>query len=170
MASKLLILFGETGVGKNYVGRCLMRHASYYFWDADEALTPEQKACIAKQQPFTQPMRNAFIGNLLGQISHLLTQHPCLAIAQGLYKEINRLTLQQHFPYTTWVYVKACEQRIHERLLHRKDLIDVEYAKLLKKGFEVPTLPHVTIYNDEVGEACLLSQLSRLGFIGTNST
>ena len=39
----LIILFGLSGSGKNFVGNVLVKHFGFYFWDTDDALLDEMK-------------------------------------------------------------------------------------------------------------------------------
>jgi shikimate kinase len=45
----LIILFGLSGSGKNYVGRILRDDFGFLFYDADTDLTPEMQDAIKRQ-------------------------------------------------------------------------------------------------------------------------
>jgi len=49
----IYILFGEMGVGKNYVGEKLAKHLGCKFFDGDDALSSHLKEKVANHRPLT---------------------------------------------------------------------------------------------------------------------
>jgi len=55
----IIFLFGLLGCGKNYVGK-IFEEFGFHLYDADKDLTPRMKRAIAKQQAFTEQMRDEY--------------------------------------------------------------------------------------------------------------
>ena len=158
----LIILFGLAGAGKNHIAQILSSPPyDYYFCDADTALTQEIKLAIQTKTPFTQQMRDNYTDVIIKKISELQPSHPNLVITQALYKEKNRKVLLSHFPDAKFIWVTSLPALINNRLKQRKDWVDEEYANLLQKDFENPTLPHFKIENNE-DKTALITNLNQL--------
>jgi len=153
----LTVLFGLAGSGKNYVGKVIAEHFDSFFWDADDALTAEMKACIKERKDFTKQMMVVYIEIVIEKIMALQKQHKNLIVAQALYSEINRKKIYDKFQHAIFVYVTADLPVIHQRLDNRKDWVDKDYAESFRHFFQEPTLPHKTLINNN-GKAEVISQ------------
>lgn len=154
----IVFLFGQAGVGKNYVGKILAAQFGYYFWDADLALTPEMKVSIARKEIFTQEMRDHFTQIIIQNTQTLSLNHEKLVVAQALYKEKNRNQLVEAFPQAKFILVDADSEKIFERLNKRNNAIDRAYAEKIRTQFEKPLLPYQLLYNN-TDEIAIVKQL-----------
>lgn len=155
----LIILFGLSGAGKNFVGSLLQQHFQFYFWDADQVLTAEMLEYVQKQQIFTQDMRDHFVRQMIQEITVLQRAHPKLVVAQALYKESNRQQLRAAFPAARFMHVQAQWGHIMQRLNHRNSVINQAYATKLLTAFETPLLQHQVIVND-TDQVAVIKQLT----------
>jgi gluconate kinase len=154
----LLILFGLSGAGKNFVGEILAKEFDYYFWDADKDLPEAMRVKILKKELFTQDMRDELTDIMKDRIANLKNQYPNLVIAQALYKKKNRQQIVSHFPETRFIWIKATQENIHHRLHQRNNSIDLAYAEKLSLHFEPPDNPDAIIVNDS-DRTAVISQL-----------
>lgn len=72
----IYVLFGEMGIGKNYVGERLAEHLDCIFFDGDDVLPPDLKEKVARMKPLTHADVNRFVTN------HLI---PGIRIMANLY-------------------------------------------------------------------------------------
>lgn len=158
---KIIILFGLAGAGKNYIGEILQKKFDFYFWDGDNVLTSEMQQCIENKEPFTQDMRDQFTDLLIENILILRKKYSNLVVAQALYKEKNRAQILKKIPEVQFILVESDHQSIQKRLSSINSSIDIEYAELIQKNFEVPSRPHATILNRD-GDTDLIDQLKAL--------
>ncbi len=144
----LIMLFGLSGSGKNYVGEILKNKFNYFFWDADEALTEEMKQCIKNKKSFTQEMRDRYFSIVIDKIKSLHNIYPNLVISQALYRNINRRQILSAFPDVFFIQIATTNELIIKRLRSRGDFIDEGYADLISKNFEEPSMMFATITNN----------------------
>lgn len=157
----IIVLFGLSASGKNFVGETLAQHFNFHFWDADEALSPEMRARIEGKKPFTQEMRNQLADKIIETISSLKVKHKNLVIAQALYKEQNRLQILMAHSEAKLVWIRANSPNITSRLKLRDNDIDEEYADKIKPFFEEPKIVHGIIDND-TDQHAIIKQLNAL--------
>lgn len=144
----LIVLFGLSGSGKNFVGDILQNHFGFHFWDADDALPLDMQESIKNKQAFTQDMRDRFTRIIIQTIGELQKTHQDLVISQALYKEINRKQIHDVFKEAHFVHIEASLETITARLKQRNSTIDEAYARKISVNFEAPSLPHVKITNN----------------------
>ena len=154
----IIILFGQTGSGKSYVGQLLANYFNYYFWDADEALPTEMRKYIKSKQSFTDEMRVNYIKIIINKMNELHSKHPALIISQGLYKEKNRNEILRHFPKALFIYLKADSKIIFQRIKSRQNEVDEEFALRILKNFELPLLKHQILLNNDDTDEFILEQ------------
>jgi gluconokinase len=157
----LLILFGLSGSGKNFVGDILAKEFNYFFWDADTILSPEMRDCIKNKTSFTQAMRDNFTKAIIQNISQLQTQQANLVVAQAFYKESNRQQLLTAFPTAQLIQIKAEPSIIATRLQKNSNSINLDYAEKIKVNFEETALPHQIIINNS-DSAAIVEQLKQI--------
>ena len=157
----LIILFGLSGSGKNFVGNILQNHFDFHFWDADQALPQDMLDCIAQKQSFTQAQRDNFTRVIIEKVSSLENNpnNQNLVVAQALYKEKNRKEIQDAFPDAIFFHVKASPEKIMARRRNSNEGIDADYAKKISLNFENPILTHEDIENNSDKQA-IVEQLS----------
>lgn len=144
----LIILFGLSGSGKNFVGELLAKEASFHFWDADQVLPDSMRLAIKKKMPITQAMRDELTLEMITEINKLSKSHTNLVVAQALYKKKNRDMLVAAFPEVHLVCVQAPSIIINERLDARHVGVRQDYASLLLANFELPDSGCPIVKND----------------------
>lgn len=132
----LLILFGLSGAGKNFVGSILEKEFGYYYWDADSEILAIMKQQILQKQVFTQDMRDEFTNNIIYKISELKKNHQNIVISQALYKIKNRDQIALRFPDAKFIQIISSAENIGNRILQRNDWVDQEYAAKINAHFE----------------------------------
>lgn len=157
----LIILFGLSGSGKNFVGEALAKHFDFYFWDADDSLPNTMLDSIKDRKSFTQDMRNNMTQIVIRKLALLEMEYTDLVVAQGLYKEKNREEIMMAFPHAQFVWIQSSNENIAVRLKLRGGYIDGQYAELMKVNFEEPKLPCFVISNDK-SETEVIAQLVQL--------
>jgi gluconokinase len=157
----LLILFGLSGSGKNFVGDIFQKQFGFYHWDADLMLTADMLTCIKEKKHFTQQMRDNFTTLIIDKISELCPAYPDLVISQALYKEKNRRELLEAFPLAQLIHILADADQIIERLTERRGITDAAYAATIQNNFEKPDLPYEIIINN-TGEEDVIRQAQQM--------
>ena len=157
-----LLLFGQIGAGKSYLGQRLARDFGLTFYEGDHDITPAMRTAIATRAPFTPAMRLEFADLIAHRIATLAAGPPSFCIAQALFKNIERHHIRSHFPNLTFVWVRASSEVIADRLRHRPGHVaDLAYAEFANPYFEPPDFPHCVIENDG-DDASLRRQLTAL--------
>lgn len=157
----LTILFGLPCAGKNYVGEIFEKHFSYYFYDADDDLTPEIKKEIKKGIMISDEMRGRYYNDILGKVKILTKKYSNLVMSQAFIKRKYRHLFLDHFPDSKFILIHA-EQGIKEqRSKNRKHIVDTKYMKKIKKCFETPEIKHYLIENNK-GEKEIIKQINKI--------
>lgn len=157
----LFIVFGKPGVGKNFVGRILRDHFGFYFYDADDYLTPEMISAIEQREVFTQNMRDHYFAIVADKITELQKQQQNIVVAQALAKEINRQHLANLFPEAKFILINADDALVDERLINRNDWVNLEYVAKIRQIFEPAQLTHLELDNN-YGDAEIIEQLNAM--------
>lgn len=165
----LIIIYGVAGAGKTYVGTLLQRKFGCYFWDADDALTPEMIACIKEKRPFEQSMREEYLQILQTRIRLLVNTVPNdrpIVVSQALYQSNARKQLMETFKDACFIQVVAEDNILFQRLQKRNDGIDSDYLMKIKSHFEPPDqeeMPKTIILkNNRTEEEALITTLKKL--------
>jgi gluconokinase len=145
----LLILFGLSGAGKNFVGEILANKFDYYYWDADTEMPPTIQEQILKRNLLTQDMRDEFTRIIIDKIAELEKQYPKIAISQALYQEKNRYQIVSKYSHAKLIHIKATQQNMLYRLQQRNNWVDQSYAEKISLFFESPQQLDAVITNDE---------------------
>lgn len=161
MNDVFIYLFGLPAAGKNYVGQALADEFGYTFYDGDLDLTPEMRAAVRDERPFTDAMRDRFYAALVGRIAALRRDCPNLAFGQATFKERHRALIAAAFPDVVFVLVEAGEAVRMARLAAGDNPVTVDYARRIAGFFEPPSHPHFVIRN-EGPRAVLVDQLEGL--------
>src|SRR3989338_52516 len=111
----LIILFGLSGSGKNFVGEILAIEFHFHYWDAHSALPVDMREAIVNRQFFTQAMRDRFTALVIQKIFALQSQHQHLVVSLALYKEQNRIQLCSLFKEAAFIRIQATELNIMTR-------------------------------------------------------
>jgi gluconate kinase len=92
---KVIILYGEMGVGKNYQGERLAKSQGFGFLDGDTVLPPHIVERVRRFQPLTLEMVNDFVFKHLVEAIVLHSTEPKgLVVAQALYRRETREALK----------------------------------------------------------------------------
>jgi gluconokinase len=146
----LLVLFGLSGSGKNYVGRLLRDEFGLFFYDADDDLLPEMRDAIRRQAVIPDHLRDKFFENLVVRIRELREQESRLVVSQAIYKEKHRELILRNFPDAQFVWVKASPEVIADRLSRRTDNpATLDYAQKILAIFEPPKIKHFVLDNGD---------------------
>jgi len=144
----LLILFGLSGSGKNYVGRILRDEYGMHFYDADTDLTPAMQDAIRDQRVIPDAARDAFFQRLVERIEELRKREENLVVSQAIYKEKHREQILRSFPDAQFVWVRAPLDVIAQRLARRTDNpATLAYAEKILSIFEPPRIRHFALDN-----------------------
>lgn len=169
--SKVFVVFGEMGIGKNFVGELLAQRFKVPFIDGDTMLPPELEAKVKKFMPLTPAEVDSFVKDHLvpGMIDLLKVQNdPGMVLAQALYmrehreyiaKAIKRMGLTPVF-----VYIPVHSLLVHlSRLWSRpRGLYWALYGLVNKPFFQKPSLLEALyVYNDTNREA-LIERIAQL--------
>lgn len=134
----LIILFGLSGSGKNFIAEILQETFDFDWLDGDDFLTAEMKEAIQHKKIFTQLMRDDFTQKLIQIISKEDFISKNLVITQALYKEKNRQQILAAFPEAKFIYVKADIHLIQQRFKQKINNISLSYAENIQTQFELP--------------------------------
>ncbi len=157
-----LLLFGQIGSGKSFVGETLQRDFGMHYHDADDDLPASMLEAIRNHEPINDAMRDEFTGVIIARIRDLASRHETFCVAQALFKNRHRARIVAEVPDIIPVWVRSTPElirvRLHERTGH---LASAYYAKAINPGFEEPLLSHKVI--DNLGDAAALhAQLAQL--------
>ncbi len=157
-----LLLIGEIGSGKSYVGELLQREFGVFYHDADVDLPDDMAEAVRAQQPLTDAMRSDFCDRIIARIQTLGAEHAEFCVAQALFKNRHRQRILEAVPDVRLVWVKSTPELTHARLMERTGHIaSAYYAEKINPGFEVPVMPHARI--DNLGDASALRvQIAKL--------
>lgn len=148
----IYILFGEMGVGKNYVGEKLAEHLGCNFFDGDDALSPFLKEKVSNHKPLTVKEVEYFVRyDLIPAIDH----RNCLSnmvVSQALYRADHRKMISDYFgSEVKWVYIRPPSVFTHMRRLlsRRKGWKWVALWLMSKPFFDRPPKDTLTIRNTD---------------------
>lgn len=121
----IYILFGEMGIGKNYVGEKLAEYLGCEFFDGDDVVPKHMAEKVANFKPLSLSDLDDYIQNyLIGAIQMKAADGKDLVVAQALYRREHREALLEAFRMleVLMVYLPAPSFRTHmRRLLKRED-------------------------------------------------
>ena len=151
----IVVLFGLLGCGKNYVGK-IFEEFGFHLYDADKDLTPRMKRAIAKQQAFTEQMRDEYFEIVIRKVAELQKSHKDLVVAQALFKNKHRRKILNAFPDATFIWVQCAPELISDRLTARANHIaGKNYGELVNRHFEIPTIACEVLLNNDGREEVL---------------
>jgi len=155
MERSLVIFFGKTGAGKDYIARLFAEAFDYYVYDGDRDLPDDMRAAVAEGRTFTDAMRDRYAGIIRERIAGLLTIYPRVAVTQGLFKNRQRHALLKSFPFARFVWVDAEDGTIEKRVKARRSDVTLDYARRINPLFEIPDFDCEKICNEGGAEAIL---------------
>jgi len=136
----LWFLYGVSGAGKSWVADRLGEHFGWTVYHADEDITQEMKDALARSQPFTPAMRDAYFQRLAVLLQQRLNESEGrdILVSQGAYKRKHRRFLAEQIPNLRTVWVDAPVSLWEARIKNRKNGISLSSAKALLRDFEPP--------------------------------
>ena len=146
----LYLLFGEMGVGKNYVGERLAKHLGCEFYDGDFSMPEDMKDRVKRFSFLPAKMIDRFVVYLMQDIYYLLRDHEDVVVSQALYKEEHRQTIWNQFPSARLIHVVPPSTYVHlSRILARpRGYRWALYCLMSKPFFQKPRCEADVIVND----------------------
>jgi len=152
----LLILFGLSGAGKNFVGNILEKEFGYHYWDADSAILRIMEQYVLNRQEFTQDMRDKITNIIINKMTELKKSYQNIAVSQALYKIKNRDQIALRFPDVKFIQITATPENIEDRIRQRNDWVDQEYAAKISVHFEPQQKSCAVIVNNSDASSVIL--------------
>lgn len=139
----IYILFGEIGVGKNYVGYKLANYLNCQFFDGDICIPDEMKQRVKKFKFLPDELITNFVDKqLIPYIHHWADKRSYstdLVVAQALYKRKHRQMILDRVRGSRLIYISPPSFAKHlSYLLKRKDYRWITYWLLSKPFFQKP--------------------------------
>ncbi|MBI2508937.1 MAG: hypothetical protein HYV99_02810 [Betaproteobacteria bacterium] len=142
------LLFGKAGSGKTNIGKCSSVAYGFHFHDADWDLPEHFRRAIENQGGVTEKMREDYAEAIIATIKRLLLTHKDICVAQALFRNKLRERILEAVPSIEFVWVDAPDDLILSRLESRSGhLASKNYAEMVNRTFEMPTVPHVRFEN-----------------------
>lgn len=92
----IYLIFGEMGIGKNYVGEKLAKHIGCSFFDGDTVIPPSMLKKVLNFKPLGAEDIDDYVTNhLIPEIENKYQNE--LVVAQALYREKHRNQICAHF-------------------------------------------------------------------------
>ena len=145
----LVILFGLPASGKNYIGEIFKKDFGFFFYDADDDLTPQMKELFAQEKIIPDEILTEYVNHFIQRIKKLRKTNKKLVVSQCLSKDRNRKLILQHFPDAKFILVKARANIRSARSTSRAHIVNENLAKKVTKIFERPKIQHYTINNNK---------------------
>jgi gluconate kinase len=150
----VIVLFGEMGSGKSYLGKKLADNMEVPFIEGDNYLPDDMREAVERFGRVTPEMVSHLVARLAIQARIWLFDHDGIVLSQALYREKDRLELNRLLKaagfVVEWAYVKPGFRRNFKQLLRRpKRTRWVLYWLLSKFAFEPPReLPAVMLQTE----------------------
>lgn len=147
--SHIIILFGEMGAGKNFLGEKIAKRLGYQFIDGDVFATPEMVKRVSKFKLLNRTIVCKYVMELFFQILPLAINNN-LVIAQALYSDEDRVYLEKYLGNAghkiSFKWIKPNFWQHMKQLYSRpKGFLWVLYCLINKLFFERPKLHYSEI-------------------------
>lgn len=148
----LIIIFGEMGMGKNFVGELIAQKLGYTFYDGDKAI---RKGVDKLNSP--EGVHSFVKNGLIPAVKAQLETYPNLVVSQALYFQKDREAISEEISKDTrFVRVNCAPKNQTQRLLQRNSSENwLQYAAISKPYFEEPPVDNkafLYIQNDKTKE------------------
>lgn len=164
--SHIIVLFGQSGAGKTFVGKILRETYGYHLYNADRSLPRVMRRALFQKEIITDDMRDAFFLNVQKRVRQLTKKYQKITLVQTFIKEKYRKYFLQQFPNTKFILITANITNRESRYMKRGYFnLGLSYLRQMSKLFEKPAIPHTAIVNDEDGKSQIRKQLSQLPFL-----
>jgi len=146
----IYLVFGEMGIGKNFVGERLADKLKCYFVDGDQFLTAEMQAKVKAFKPLTKQDLDVFMRELVKGVAGMYKGSD-LVVAQALYRQEHRDWIKNELSKqnisTTFVWIPVSSLLTHIKRLWSRSFKWVLYGMFNKLFFQKPTGSFLTIHN-----------------------
>jgi gluconokinase len=115
----VVILLGVAGAGKTTVGQALAARHGWRFLDADDRHTPDAIAKMRNGVPLTDADREPWLASLHTVVAAAIERREPLVVACSALKQRYRDRLRGTLRLVRFVYLKADEPTLRQRLEHR---------------------------------------------------
>jgi len=140
MKKKLIVLFGMSGSGKNYLGESLSDHINGMFVDGDDLFT-DQDIEHLKQVTFTDEMRDDYHKRLINYVDKLFIENTNIILATCLVKQRHRDLIYKHYKNSVmFVYLETKDTLSLHRLQNRQHFFPASKYYDLKRKYDPITL------------------------------
>lgn len=162
----LYIVFGEMGIGKNYVGRALAKHLGCNFYDGDDALPESMARKVQSFKPLTVEDIDDYVNNhLIKAINEQAYRGENLVVGQALYLQQHRDAIRKELSHheVVMVYLPVPSRFTHLRRLfsRKKGFRWALFGAFNSFFFEEPTRSDVRVIVNKNG-AHLVSQFKHV--------
>ncbi|HZR12964.1 MAG TPA: gluconokinase [Acidimicrobiia bacterium] len=114
----VLVVMGATGSGKTTVGRLLAQRLGVPFVEGDDYHDPENVARMQRGEPLDDAMRVPWLARL-NAVLRASASREGVVLACSALRASYRDTLDAGVPGVRYVYLRADEALLRERLAHR---------------------------------------------------
>ena len=101
----LLVLFGLSGSGKNFIANVLVKKFNFTHLDLDNCIQRDLKNAILKNKIPTDAQRNEFYDAAIQRTKKALATHKRLVVSQAFIKNKYRVLFRKAFPSSIWILV-----------------------------------------------------------------
>ncbi|GGA74994.1 gluconokinase [Neiella marina] len=133
---QLIIVMGVSGSGKSTFASKLAPTLDYYFIEADDHHSAENKAHMAAGKPLTDAMREPWIDELISQVMRQHQQGQSVVLAYSGLRQSHRAKFRQAFPQCQCLFLEVARDELIKRMKQRKahfmpaSLLDSQLAAL----------------------------------------
>ncbi|MCE9598026.1 MAG: hypothetical protein K8S54_08660 [Spirochaetia bacterium] len=152
---RAVVLFGEMGSGKSFLGRTLARQTGLPYFEGDDFLPAELKAKVAKVNPLTVFEVNLFVtGHLIPGIIELARLHKNFVVSQALYRRDHREQIQTELNMLQidveyrWVRPRSFFSHISQLAKRSRGFKWIAVMLVSKLWFQKPDSNVPAIHND----------------------
>lgn len=115
----VIVLMGPAGAGKTTIGRALAAELGWRFVEGDDYHPAGNVRKMQAGIPLTDADRSPWLTALAHVIANAVGRREHMVVACSALKERYRLTLRDNLRTIRFVYLKASEPLLHERLASR---------------------------------------------------
>jgi len=138
----IYILFGEMGIGKNYVGERLASRLKCKFIDGDDFLTPAMQKKVNAFKPLSKQDLDEFMEKLVEGIAINYDGEDDIVVAQALYRREHRAWIYKNLNSlghkVDFIWIPVPSVRTHIKRLWSRNFKWVLYGMFNKLFFQRP--------------------------------